>query len=252
MIELYHIFIFNPLYNGLVFLYDTIAFEDFGIAIIIITILLKLLLLPLSRKQIESQRQLQVLQPKIKALQEKHKDNKEEQAKAVMAFYKENKVNPFGGCLPLIIQLVFLLAIYNVFLSISNAGYVVNEEILYGFVPNPGEIQTTFLSFLDLSQPSIVLAIITAVFQYWQTKMLIDQKKAGEVKEEKKSKKADSEEKAPDFSEMMMKQMLIIGPVLTLVIGVQFPAGLILYWLVSTIFMIVQQRYVLSQEKVTQ
>lgn len=247
MIELFHILIHNPLYNALIFLYNTAAFEDFGLAIILVTILLKVVLLPLSRKQIESQRKLQALQPKIKALQEKHKDNKEKQAKALMEFYKEQKVNPFGGCLPLIVQLVFLLAIYNIFLSISQQNFSVDASSLYPFVANPGQVHTAFLGFLDLSVPSLWLAAITAMFQYWQTKMLMQ---SSENKEKTETKKKEAE-KEPDFSQMMMKQMLVIGPVLTLVIGAQFPAGLILYWLVSTVFMIVQQRYLLTQEAVS-
>lgn len=248
MVELFHLFIHDPLYNALIFLYNTVAFEDFGLAIIGITILLKFILLPLSKKQIESQRQLQELQPKIKALQEKYKEDKEKQAKVMMAFYKEHKVNPFGGCLPLIIQLVFLLAIYNIFLTISNENFSVNPEFLYSFVQNPGQIHTFFLSFLDLSKPSIWLAVVTAAFQYWQTKMLMQTKAEADKKEKKEAPK---EGEQPDFSQMMMKQMLIIGPVLTLVIGAQFPAGLILYWLVSTLFMIAQQKYVLLKEGFT-
>lgn len=247
MIELFHILIHNPLYNALIFLYNTVAFEDFGLAIVLVTILLKVLLLPLSRKQIESQRKLQALQPKIKALQEKYKDNKEKQAKVLMEFYKEQKANPFGGCLPLVVQLVFLLAIYNIFLSISRQNFAVDASSLYPFVANPGQVHTTFLGFLDLSVPSLWLAAVTAAFQYWQTKMLL------QASEEKKGteKKQENTEKEPDFSQMMTKQMLVIGPALTLVIGAQFPAGLILYWLVSTVFMIVQQRYLLAQEAVS-
>lgn len=253
MTELFHILIHDPLYNALIFLYNTIAFEDFGLAIIGITILLKLILLPLSKKQIESQRQLQELQPKIKALQEKYKTDKEKQAKMLMEFYKEHKVNPFGGCLPLIVQLVFLLAIYNIFLGISNTlkdgNFMVEAAYLYPFIHNPGQIHTWFLSFLDLSKPSIWLAVVTAGFQYWQTKMLMQTKEASDKKIEKKKEVSEGEQ--PDFSQMMMKQMLIIGPVLTLVIGIQFQSGLILYWLVSTIFMIVQQKYVLMKENLS-
>lgn len=246
MTDIFYILVHNPLYNALIFLYNTVAFEDFGLAIVLVTIALKFLLLPLSRKQIESQRQLQELQPKIKALQEKHKDDKEKQAKALMEFYKEHKVNPFGGCLPLIVQLVFLLAIYNIFLSISNQNFSVDGSALYAFVENPGQVHTSFLGFLDLSVPNLWLAAITAAFQYWQTKMLMQNTE----KSQKKAKKEKKEtEEAPDFSQVMMKQMLIIGPVLTLVIGAQFPAGLILYWLVSTVFMIVQQKYLLVREE---
>lgn len=243
MTELFYIFIHNPLYNGLVFLYNTVAFEDFGLTIIILTILLKFILFPISQKQIESQRRLQELQPKIKAIQEKYKKDKEKQAKAVMEFYRENKVNPFGGCLPTIVQLVFLLALYNIFLTISSQGFIVDEGALYGFISNPGKIHAFFFSFLDLSKANIWLAGITAVVQYWQMKMLIQKKES-----DKKEKQNEKNEELPDFSQIMMKQMLFIGPILTLVIGMQFPSGLMLYWFVSTVFMMAQQKYLLMKE----
>ena len=112
--------VYRPIYNFLIFTYNIIPFHDFGIAIIIVTIILKLILVPLSRKQIESQKKMQEIQPKIKAIQEKYKGNKEKQTKAMMDFYKENKTNPFSGCLPTIFQLVFLIAIYRVLFNISN------------------------------------------------------------------------------------------------------------------------------------
>ncbi len=246
MVELFQTLVHDPLYNVLIFLYNTVAFEDFGLAIIVITVILKFILFPLSQKQIESQRQLQALQPKIKAIQEKYKEDKEKQAKVLMEFYKENKVNPFGGCLPLVVQLVFLIAIYRIFLTISEEGFVVDAGALYPFVSNPGQIHTFFLSFLDLSKSNIWLAAVTAAFQYWQTKMLM-QTKADEQKKQPKEK----QEGEPDFSQMMMKQMLFLGPALTFFIGMQFPSGLMLYWLTSTIFMIVQQKYLLIKEGFT-
>lgn len=225
--------IYQPLYNILIFLYNNFAFYDFGIAIIIITLLLKVVLMPLSKKQIESQKKMQELQPKIKELQNKYKDNKEKQSQELMKFYKENKTNPFGGCLPMIAQLIFLIAIYRIFFNISSGGLRVEDNILYSFVANPGQINNMFIGLIDLAKPSIVLAILAAVGQFYQTKMLM-------VKQNTNPKK---DSKAPDFSQMMNKQMLYLGPLLTLFIGIKFPAGLALYWLVSTLFAIGQQMY---------
>lgn len=242
MVELFHLLIHDPLYNILIFLYDTVAFQDFGLAIIAITLILKFALLPLSRKQIESQKQMQELQPELKALQEKYKKDKERQAKEIMAFYKTHKANPLGGCLPLIVQLIFLLAIYNIFLNISKEGFQVDTSTLYPFLQNPGQIHTLFLSFLDLSKSNIWLAGITAGFQYWQMKMLMQTKAPKDAPTKKEGK-----EEIADFSQIMMKQMLFLGPILTLVIGMQFPSGLMLYWLTSTLFMIAQQKYLLTK-----
>lgn len=245
---LFHTLIYQPLYNTLIFLYNIIPGADFGIAIIAITLLLRFLLIPLYKKQIESQQKLQVLQPKIKAVQKKTKGNKEQQAKELMELYKEHKTNPFSGCLPLIIQLIFLIAIYNILISISSAGLQVDTAQLYSFVGDPGKINQFFISIVDLTKPSIVIAALAAIAQFFQAKMLMktqDEKKALEV-----SKKTGDDQQ-PDFAQMMSKQMLFLGPILTLVIGIKFAAGLSLYWLTSTLFMLVQQIYIEKKNAVS-
>jgi len=242
--NIFSFFVYDPLYNLLVFIYDFLPFKDFGFAIIIVTLLIKFILIPLSRKQIESQKKMAEMQPKIKEIQDKHKGNKEEQSKALMEFYKETKTNPFAGCLPMIVQLVFLIAIYRVLFNISEAGLMVDANTLYSFIPDPGQINKMFLGIVDLSKaldlkaltlmsiPHIVLILAAAGAQYVQAKMMMA----------KQPKKEPAKDGKPDFAQMMTKQMLYLGPLLTLFIGVKFPAGLALYWLVSTGFMIIQQR----------
>jgi YidC/Oxa1 family membrane protein insertase len=251
MSALFNQFIYQPLYNILIFTYNILPVRDFGMAIVIVTILIKLFLIPLSRKQIESQKKMQEMQPKIKALQEKHKNDKEKQSRALMELYKENKTNPFSGCLPMAIQLVFLIAIYRVLFNISKAGLIVNTNDLYSFINNPGQINKMFLGIIDLASsinlgglalkdiPHIALVILAAGSQYIQTKMLMANQPA--VKPEKAGQ--------ADFSQIMSKQMLFLGPLLTLFIGVKFPAGLALYWLASTVFMIIQQHYLTKEIK---
>jgi len=259
MITFFHTFVYDPLYNILIGLYDVIPGADFGISIIIITILLKTVLIPLSRQQIESQKKLQEIQPKIKELQKKHKDDKEKQAREMMGLYKKEKVNPLGGCLPLIIQLVFFIAIYRILIDVSANDFLVNPDFLYSFMSNPGTINTTFLGIVNLTVPNVFLAVITAIAQYIQMKMMMknkaeEKKVVQESKKEskQKEKKKEKEEKggmSADFSEMMQKQMLYIFPFLTLFIGISFDAGLILYWLTSTLFMIGQQWYIMNGQK---
>lgn len=255
--EIFDLLVYNPVYNLLIFIYSTFSFRDFGIAIIIVTLIIKILLIPLSKKQIESQKKMQELQPKIKEVQEKYKNDKEKQSRTLLALYKENKTNPFSGCLPLIVQLIFLIAIYRVLFNISSSGLKVDPSVLYSFVSDPGQINKMFLGLIDLSStlnishlalsdvPHAILVLLAAGSQYFQTKMLMITKK-----EEKKNKKQDDGK--PDFSEIMTKQMLYLGPLLTLFIGVKFPAGLALYWFVSTGFMIGQQYYLTrNDEKIT-
>ena len=240
MIAIFHALVYQPLYNILIFFYNIIG-QDFGMAIIATTIFLKALLIPLSKKQIQSQKKMQDLQPKIKELQEKYKGNKEKQTKALMEFYKKNKTNPFSGCLPLVVQLVFLIAIYRILLSISASGLSIKAEDLYFFVSDPGKINHLFLGIIDMAKPSPVLAVLAAGAQYWQTKLMM-----AKNKEKEKNSKKNSDDK-PDFAQIMSKQMLYLGPLLTLFIGVKFAAGLVLYWLVSTLFMVFQQMYIFKK-----
>lgn len=243
MVEIFQSIIYQPIYNALVFLYNVIPGQDFGVAIIVTTVFLKLLLVPVSKKQIESQKKLQELQPKIKEIQNKHKNDKEKQTKELMDFYKKNKANPLSGCLPLVVQLVFLLAIYRVFINISAAGLVIKTEDLYSFVADPGKINHLFLGIVDLTKPNMILAVMAAAAQYFQTKMLMGKNKK---ENEDKDKKSDGK---PDFASMMSKQMLYLGPFMTFFIGIKFAAGLALYWLVSTLFMLGQQMYINRNQK---
>ena len=247
MSALFHNGVYQPIYNLLVFLYDIIPGGDFGVAIILATILLKAALFPLSQKQIESQKKMQEIQPKIKEIQKKHKGDREKQSRAMMEFYRENKINPLSGCLPLILQLVVLIAIYRVLFNIAHAGFVVSTEDLYRFISNPGDIHRFFLGILDLSKPSIFLAVTTALAQYYQMKMIMDQRKDGKTPEKSAPEKNQKSPEEPDFNQIMTKQMLYIGPGLTLFFGMTFPSGLALYWLVSTLFMIAQQHHLLKK-----
>jgi YidC/Oxa1 family membrane protein insertase len=234
MSQLFHAVIYQPIYNALIFLYNIIPGHDLGLAIIVLTILIRFVLYPLSQKQIESQKRMQELQPEIKKVQEKYKNDKEKQGRELMNLYKEKKVNPASGCLPLVVQIIFIIALYRALV----AGINFSEcKDLYSFVACPEKIGTSFLGILDLAKPSIILAALAAAAQFFQTKMMMV------------STPQAAASGKNDFAQTMNKQMLYLGPLLTLFIGAKFPAGLPLYWLVMTLFMIVQQYYV-TREKV--
>ena len=228
MLALYHEVLYRPILNLTVGLYD-VLFHDFGLAILALTILVRGALWPLTHRALANQKAMMDLQPKLKAVQEKHKDNKEEQAKAMMALYAEHKVSPFSSCLPLLIQLPLFIALYRV-LSAGLKSENLNE--LYGFISNPGTISTMSLGFLDLSKPSIVLAILAAAAQFFQAKMM-----------QRKDVKVHAEgSKDEDTMAIMNKQMLYMMPAMTLFIGWKLPAGLTLYWLFTNLAMIAQQK----------
>ena len=225
MSQVFHSLVFQPIYNALILLYNIIPGHDLGVAIILLTVVVRLLLYPISKKQIESQKKLQDLQPEIKKLQDKYKGDKEKQGRALMDFYKEKKVNPASGCLPLVVQIVFFIALYQAFIAGINFNSACSD--LYKSVACPDSINVNFFGILDLAKPNIVLAIIAAAGQFIQTKMMMTQNPVPAKK--------------GDFSSIMTQQMLYLGPLLTLFIGMRFPAGLALYWVVNTLFAIVQQ-----------
>lgn len=229
--------IFQPLYNLLVMAY--IVIPDIGVAIIMLTVGIRFLLMPLTKKSIESQKKMQEVQPELKKIQAKYKHDKQLQGQKVMQFYKDKKVNPAGGCLPMIVQLIFLIALYRVFmLGLDSTG---TSDLIYSFVKDPGQLNPIAFGFFDLSKPNLILAGITAVAQYFQGKMMLAKKETEDKGKEKKDE--------PDFGTMMQQQMVYMGPILTIVIGIKFAAGLILYWLITTVFMIIQQWLVIQGDK---
>src|SRR6185369_4453660 len=155
------VILIQPLLNLLVLGYNFVPGHDIGVVIILVTVLIRLILAPSFHKSLKQQHSMAALQPKLNELREKHKDNKEAQAKAMMDLYKEHKVNPLGSCLPLLIQLPLLIALYQVFrIGLQSADL---SAYLYHFVHNPGTINPNFLHFLNLAKPSIALGVLAGI-----------------------------------------------------------------------------------------
>lgn len=237
MIELFNEFLTKPIFNLLIFLYDVIPGNDLGVAIIGLTVLIKAILFPLSHQSIKNQKALQELQPKIEEIKKKFKDNKEAQAREMMELYKREKVNPLSSCLPLLVQLPFLIAVFHVFNSGLNTQSL---DMLYSFVPKPTELNTWTLGFLDLAKSNYVLAFLTGAAQFWQTKMLIHTKQP----------KVEGS-KDENMMASMNKQMMYFMPIITVVISVSLPSGLVLYWFVTTLLTILQQKFIFKNKKST-
>lgn len=227
------IIFYQPILNLLVWLHNVIPGNDFGWAIIALTIIIKIILWPLSGKSLKSQKALQELQPKVDALKEKFKDNKEELGRAMMELYKKEKVSPFSSCLPLLVQLPFLIAIYQVLRDGLQNGSL---NLLYSFMAKPEAVNTVFLGIVDLSKTSVVMAVIAGALQFWQTKMLMHKKQPNipGAKDE-------------GMASMVNKQMLYVMPIVTVVIGASLPGGLTLYWLMNTLATVAQQLFVLKK-----
>jgi len=225
---------FQPIFNALVFLYNYLPGPDIGLAIVVLTVLIKALLFPLSVKMLKGQKVLQELQPKLKELQQKHKGNREALGRATMELYRQEKVNPLSSCLPLLIQQPFLFAVFRVF---REGLKVETLNLLYPFVNNPGSINPISFGLVDLSKPSIVLALLTGAAQFWQTRMLT---------RTRQPKVPGSQDEG--MMSMMNKQMTYILPVVTVVIGATLPGGLVLYWFIFTMLTIFQQHLVFKKK----
>lgn len=235
MSGIFQTILYQPLFNILVGLYNIIP--DIGVVILIITVLVKAALYPLTTSSIKAQKSLTDMQPKIDALKKQYKDNPQQLAQETMKLYKEHKVNPFGSCLPLLIQIPVFLALYWVLRSgLSNT----NFDLLYPFIKNPGTLNTVTLHLFDLKNASPILAVLAGAAQFWQTKMM-STKKPPAI--------AGSGAKDENMMAMMNKQMLYVFPVMTVLIGFRLPGGLTLYWLLSTVLTALQQEIIFHSHK---
>jgi YidC/Oxa1 family membrane protein insertase len=261
----------NPILNVLVALYKGFEFlhipGPLGFAVIGLTIIIRLVLYPLMQAQLKSAKKMQNLKPHIDALNVKHKNDKQALQQAQLALYKEHGVNPAAGCLPLIIQMPVLIALYNVFYQVLNNGNLAQEiEKINAIVYHPALKLTTFdLSFFGANlavKPSawqtqgwwlLSIPIITAALQWWQSRLMMQTTpKTLEISDKKKAiiKKDGKEEKPPSDTAMeMQKQMAIITPLMFGYFAFQFPLGLALYWNVFGLFGIIQQIKVNRENK---
>ncbi len=223
---LYTEILYRPLFNAVVFLYDVLPGHDFGFAIIALTTLIRILFFPLSIKTVRSQKAMNLLSPKLKEIKEKFKDDKAAQSVETMKLYKENNINPLAGCLPLLIQLPILIALYQAFIAGLKPE---NLALLYKFVTNPGIINKTSFGFIDITSKMPLLAVFAGAAQFFQAWVT----------------KAQNQGSSPN-KEMaaLNSQMLYFFPIMIIVIGWNLPAGLVLYWVTTTAFSILEQLYI--------
>jgi len=231
--NIFHEFLYRPMYNLLIWLTDVLPGHDIGLAIIGLTIIIRVLLFPLSKRALDSQKSLQLIQPELEAIRKAHKDNPQLQASEMMNVYKKAKVHPLSSCLPILIQLPIFIALYQVLkVGLEGSGY----KDLYAFVAKPESLNVLFLGFLTLALPSRVLALLAGAAQFVQARQMSTLRPPKEVA-------GKPESKDEDMAAIMNRQMTVMMPLMTVVISWQLPAGLTLYWLVSTLLQIVQQYF---------
>lgn len=241
--QIYNTVLYDPILNAMIALYHVIPGHDMGVAIIILTLIIKVILFWPSLLGLKAQKRLQDTQPMVNEIRAKYKDNKEELGKQLMEFYKTNKVNPFSSCLPLIIQLPILIALYQAFLhglQVDATSHILNVDqinhlygwlrVIYATTP----INASLFGLVDLAKShNIIFAVLAGVASFFQAKTL-------QAKRPTVRTKGSKDE---DVTAAVNKQMMYLMPILTVVFGYQFPAGVTLYWLVSTLFSLGQQLY---------
>jgi YidC/Oxa1 family membrane protein insertase len=238
----------QPILSALILLYK-VLFSNLGLATIVLTAIVRLLLIPLTNPQMKSAQKMQELGPEMERLKKKFGKDKQKLMQAQMELYKKHGINPTAGCLPQILNLVILISMFQVFNLVMKAGTAVDKlnQSLYSFVQLPPSSTLNFqFLFFDLSRPDLihipgfvaipgVLAILATVLQFLSSKMMMPAVKVQE--KEAKATVAQSD----DISSMMQKQMLYFFPLMTLILAYTMPSGVMLYWLVFSIFTLIQQ-----------
>lgn len=234
---IWHTFFFDPLYNLVIFFIDVIPGGDLGLAIIAAIFVVKTALMPLAIRAAKTQRVMREIEPKLKAIKEEFKDDREAQARAMMEVYRSVEVNPFASILLLFLQIPILIALY---LAVYSGGGValpqINTELLYSFISIPVTVSMDFLGMINITERSILLAIAAGIAQYVYTSMTLPKLAP---------KNADA---APDMKEEFMRnmhlQMKYVMPVLIGVIAYTISAAIALYFLVSSIVGIGQEYFI--------
>lgn len=229
MQNLWSTLFYEPLYNALIFLVGTLPGSSVGLAVITLTVLVKFALYPLSQKSVNAQAKMRSLEGELSAIKEKWKNDKERQARETMELYKKHNVNPFSGCLTVLIQLPIIIALYFVFLK----GLAPEGGVLYSFVKFPEQMNMLFLGLVDLGAKSIVFAVLAATAQYFQTRLSLPKAKAPSVGSEVSF--------ADEFSKSMNMQMRYILPIIIGFFAYTTSAAVALYWIVSSLFSIGQE-----------
>lgn len=238
---IYNSFIFNPLYNTLIAMFTVVPWIDAGIAVVFLTIIVRLILYPLSKKAVLTQVRMQEINPKLAEIKEKHKNDSQEQAKQTLALYKEQGVNPFSGVFVLIIQLPIIWALYKIFL---NAGFpAVNTEILYSFIQAPDTINVVFLGLINIMNKSAVLAALAAISTFFQLKIATSYQTLP---------KEGSKSFGDNLARSMQVQMKYFFPVIVFFISYSISGVIALYWLTSNLFTIGQEIVVRRKLAATQ
>lgn len=258
----------QPIFNILVFIYGVIPGHDFGIALILFTVLIRLLLWPLIKKQLHQTKVMRQIQPELKRIKQRAAGNKQVEAQLMMELYRERGVNPFGSIGVLLLQLPVFIALYGVVRLITENSHNI-PKYTYGVLDqlpfvkqlteNPSSFNDSLLGIVNLSRhaidpsgvywPILILAILAATLQFFQSKQLLPEAEKGRklrdmLKEQASGKKIDQAE----MSALMSNRMIYLFPLLTFFISIYLAGALVLYLATTSAFAIFQQARILNRD----
>ena len=267
--NIFDLLITQPIFNLLAIIYALIPGQDFGVALIIFTVLVRLAMWPLIKKQLHQVKVQREIQPELKKIKQKAAGNKQLEGQLMLELYREKGVNPMGSIFVLLLQLPIFLALYNVIKILTQHGDQVSKWA-YGFVQNLAPIQEiinssthtfneSFLGVVNLSRsaiengqiywPLMILAVLTAVLQYYQSKQISPQPTEHKrLRDVMAATAAGKEVDQSEVSAIMSQRMLFIFPIMTLFIMIYLPGALALYYAAGSAVAIIQQKIILSKD----
>lgn len=232
MIELFNTIVYKPLYNVFIYLLGVVPGAEVGFAIIILTIVVRGALLPLSHKSVSSQAKMKTIEPEVKKIKEIHAKDPQEQARQIMALYKKHGISPFSGCLSLFIQLPIVIGLFFVFYKGLKD---IKPDLLYSFVTAP-ESLNMHLFTIDLAAKSAVLAVIAGVTQYFQMKLSLPSLPKRDASQTLTFKE--------EFGRSMSMQMRYVLPGIVFFVALSMPGAVSLYWATSNTFSVLHELFV--------
>jgi len=251
--SLWQTLLYQPILNALIFLYG-ILFHNFGLAIMVLTLAIRALLIPLTLPSMRAAQKMKELAPELEKLKKKYGTDKQKMAQAQMELYRQHGANPAAGCLPQIIQLIILIALYQAFIGVLRVDGDVIAKLNGVLYPSlklaEGTVINTQFWYLNLAKPDVfrlpslsfplpgLFLILAALTQFLSSKMMMP----AVTKLKKEAEKTET--KTDDFATNMQSQMLYLFPLMTIFIGFTFPSGLVLYWFIFSLSTLVQQYYI--------
>lgn len=242
---MFDLILIKPLVNLLVLFYSLFPFHDFGLAIILLTVLIRAVLWPLQSQTLRSQKALNKLQPEIKKISEKYKNDQQKVQAMTLELYKEKEVNPLSSCLPTLIQLPLLFALFYALIKFKDPNFIKLTDpntgllgYLYPWVKNLGFVKsalsgvftTNLFGLISLAKPNVVLAIIAGATQFLQTKLMTPK------------------DQGSGQAAQTMNMMLYMFPALTIFIGLTLPGALPLYWIITSGAAALQQYLIMHHD----